>query len=273
MVIIRRCPASWKPSVPSRSVRPGPCGHGPDAVHHGVERCAGRGSSPGTSFVASAAPTFPEALACPSAAWPAPCSCRHCTCRGAGVVEGVVGGQVCAAGDAEACSTPSALGNPSMASTARMTARAPFRSGETGRMAREKAGVPAGFRAQTGFRYRAGTTSSGKSRSCPQRRAHLVAHGHHVAALGGSAARLVALPRRESAARIPMPGSPSRRGTRIKKESPFNLPITPVARPNTGRLRRVPPTTRGSPHDTGDRKHHHEDHGGPPRSRRDLEQV
>ena len=73
--------ASWKPSVPISSVRTWPVMKtvGTESITAsaiGVTRLVAPGPD-----VASATPTFPDALAYPSAACPAPCSWRHSTCR------------------------------------------------------------------------------------------------------------------------------------------------------------------------------------------------
>ena len=81
--------------------------------------------------------------------------------------------------------------------------------------------------------YRAAITSSGKSRSCPQRMQtwSLTATSlpHSGQRRRGSSRSL----RMNSAAMIPMPGSANPTRNQIKKELPLNLPIAPVARPNT----------------------------------------
>ena len=69
--------ASWKPSVPMRSVLTWPVMN-TVGTESSIASAIGvtRFVAPGPE-VASATPTRPEAFAYPSAAWPAPCSCRH----------------------------------------------------------------------------------------------------------------------------------------------------------------------------------------------------
>ena len=80
-IVMPEMSASWKPSVPIRSVRTWPVRNTVGTLSIiasaiGVTRLVAPGP-----LVASATPTRPLAFAYPSAAWPAPCSCRHCTWR------------------------------------------------------------------------------------------------------------------------------------------------------------------------------------------------